>query len=100
MDGAISFVLRLDKGGENVFAFKRRVVGEDFVERGAIGDQLQNVCYANSLTTNARAPATLPCLDGNAAQPFRAHILTLLCWRFLNGLRLARFLAGLFEQEA
>ena len=65
-------------GRENIFAFKRRIIGEDLLERRAAGDQFQYIGHPNPLTTNTRTPTALPRLDSNPPQPLWIHMFTLL----------------------
>jgi hypothetical protein len=79
----VGLVRGIVHGRENVLALKGGIVGEDFFERRAAGDQFQNIGHSNPLSANAGAPAALAWLDGNAAQSFWAHIFTLLFRRLL-----------------
>ena len=68
---------------QNVFALEGGIIGEDFLERCAAGDQFQNIGDSNPLSANAGTSAALAWLDSNPAQPFWAHIFTLLFRRLL-----------------
>jgi hypothetical protein len=45
----IGLVRGIIHGRKNVFAFKRRIIGEDLLERCAAGDELQNIGNSNPL---------------------------------------------------
>ena len=70
-------------GRKNVFALKRRIIRQNFLERRPVGDQFQNIRHTNPLTPNTRTPPALPCLDRNPPQPFWIHFLSLLCGKKL-----------------
>ena len=40
--------------GKNVFALKGRIIGEDFLERRAAGDQFENVGHADVVGPECR----------------------------------------------
>jgi hypothetical protein len=58
---------------ENILARKGRVIGQNLLEGRAGAEQLQNVHNPHSRAANARAPATLVRLDGDALQEFWLH---------------------------
>jgi len=52
--------------GEDILAFKKRVIPKDFVERCTVGQKLQHIDNADVLAANAGLTAALAGLDRDA----------------------------------
>jgi hypothetical protein len=59
---------------EDVVAFQERIIFEDFLKGGSGAEKFENVGDADPLATDARAPAALALLDGDALEQFRFHV--------------------------
>ena len=70
MIGLVSSVV---EGGEDILALKKWVILQNFVERGARTEQLQNIGDTNAQAANARAAAAFAGFDGDALKAFAVH---------------------------
>ena len=51
------------EAGTQVVGLKKRIVGQDFLPAGTVGEQLQNIFHAQAITANAGTSAALAGFD-------------------------------------
>jgi hypothetical protein len=64
-------------GGQNILAFKVRMVFQDLLECRSSAQQFKHVAYANPHTPNARATAALRVVDSYSVQAIWRHDVNL-----------------------
>ena len=69
----IGLVSSIVKGGEDILALKKRVILENFVERGSRTEQLQNIGDTNAQAADTGAAAAFAGVDGDALKTFAFH---------------------------
>jgi hypothetical protein len=61
------------EGGEDVFAFEKRVVCEDFFEGSASAQEFEYIRNTNAVSANARTAAALAGIDCDPIESFQIH---------------------------
>ena len=59
--------------GQDVFAFQKWIILEDFLEGSPGTEQFQHIGHAESFATNTGVTTTLAWLNGDALKQFRFH---------------------------
>ena len=60
-------------GRENVLSLQERIVGENLVDGGAGGKQLEHIRHANAIAANAGAATALSFLDRDSVEALNIH---------------------------
>jgi len=69
----IGLVGSVVKGGEDILALKKRVILENFVERGSRTEQLQNIGDTNAQAADTGAAAAFAGVNGDSLKTFALH---------------------------
>jgi hypothetical protein len=59
--------------GQNVFALKKRIILEDFIEGCPCAEQLQYIADADALAVNAGTASALAFLNGDSTEALQIH---------------------------
>jgi len=87
----VGLMCRVFDRGDDVFLLKRRVIRQDFLERSARRQELEDVGHANAQAANARSAAAFPLFHRNPFQPVVVHSFKITCLaRKWQGRRRAR----------